>query len=226
LKAKTAINTNIIPLTSVEGAILLTRTPNPTASIEILYKDAYGVEDEIRAKASRLDKIFNVELNLPLTDFRNMTMYGTLSETSRPNSYAVRGTLYSNRQIYHIEGTSLIVADVPEEINLVYRPSTGGESGTMTYVLQTPEGGYGRTWKAKLERGGRYGQIGGGLAIKNKMNWDFAFALSSSEPEIGNVNIKSSMLPAEDNSVLGILEITTPWKQYEIDNVKVETELK
>jgi hypothetical protein len=94
----------------------LTRTPNPLASLEITYKDDEGKQDQIRAKASRFREMINVEVNLPLQDFRNLSLFGTLSETSKKNTYKIMGNLYSNQQIFHLEGTSIIEADIPSEV--------------------------------------------------------------------------------------------------------------
>jgi exosome complex RNA-binding protein Rrp4 len=77
-----------------------------------------------------------------------------------------------------------------------------------------------------MARSGRFAQMGGGLAVKSKLNWDFAFAFSSSEPEIGYINITSSLLPEVDDKVVGSVEINTPWTKYEMDRIKIDTELK
>lgn len=70
VNARAKFNTNLLPLKSVETAVLLTKTPQPMASIELGYID--GTDDLILVKAiaSRNKESVLINVVTPMPDFR------------------------------------------------------------------------------------------------------------------------------------------------------------
>lgn len=119
INAKSKMETNAIPLSSVNTAILIKKAPHPSASFELIYADTQGVTEEIKATASREGEKVHVELLTPVLEFKNLTLIGQLSETSTKGVYDVTGDFYQNSNVYHVQGSSVFLDALPVKVRLL-----------------------------------------------------------------------------------------------------------
>lgn len=205
---------------------MITRIPNPIASFEIGYTGNDGLSSELKARATKKREIVTFDMTTPIEEFRNISLLATLSEKEQPGKYSVRGSLSQNSETYQVDGTMSLKSDIPVQIDLLLKPNDGGANGHVTYLVTETEGGAGTTFQGRVSRGNRFTQLGGGFSFRSKFDWVLAAAVMSSEPKIGQISLNTTMKPDSTGKYIGNLELYTPWKDLEIDAIKLGTEIK
>lgn len=227
INSKAKIQTNIIPIKIAHTSILITRIPNPVAAFEIGYTGNDGLATELKARATKKREIVTFDLTTPIEEFRNISLLATLSEKEQPGKYSVRGSLTQNAVTFQVDGTMSLKSDIPVQIDLLLKPSDGSSTnGHITYLATSTDGGIGTTFKGRVSRGNRFTQLGGGFSCRSRFDWVFAAAILSSEPAIGQISINTTMKPDSSGKYIGNLEFYSPWKELEIDALKLTTEIK
>lgn len=115
LVGKGKYQSNFLPVNMIDTEFVLTREPYPKAQFELRFNDSEGVTEYVRAKATRNQKMVTVELSVPLKEYRNLSIYGILSN-KQGDEYTVLGQLYLNEEVFNIEGDATIIRDIPKNV--------------------------------------------------------------------------------------------------------------
>lgn len=190
-------------------------------SMELSYTDVSNLPTQIRVRATRTNEIVTFDLNTPMRDFRNISIYATLNEYN-PGSYKIIGNLYHNLDIYPISGTSKIINDIPVKLDLIIKSTTGGSNGVITYWLNETNSGYDKTFYVHVAKNNRYAQLTGGLLHFNKVNWNLYLHGQSTEKEISEIYVNASMKPDHER-VNFKLDARTPWNDLQISKINVDS---
>uniref|UniRef100_W4VR36 Putative lipoprotein n=1 Tax=Corethrella appendiculata TaxID=1370023 RepID=W4VR36_9DIPT len=222
ISLKGKIQTNIIPLTEVEGTILVTRKPHPIASIDVFYTDKNGIVEMIKGRATRNQEFIIVEISLPIDEYKNVTLFGTLYDTDEPQMYTIDGNLYRNSENFEIHGKAKIVNDIPLDVYLIYKPIYGvSTNGRIMYNVSINPQNDEKHFEFQLTKSDKFVKILGNILVKNYINWLVFFNLLSSENIAPNIKLDSKILPISNDEVIAQFDLSTPWKEYWIEKVKV-----
>ncbi|XP_055591953.1 uncharacterized protein LOC129743787 [Uranotaenia lowii] len=217
LVGKGRYQSNFLPLQLIDTEVLITREPYPKAQFEMKFNDSTGVQDHIRAKATRNREMVTIELSVPIQDYRNLSIYGRLLKT-QGDEYTVDGQLYRNEEVFFVEGTATIINDIPKKVDLTIK-SEDQEDGSLTYEYNTVESI--TSFKTHIERGDRTAKFDGSLKLNAIGDWNIKVGVDSTEPDLNGVDLKIGIEPLADGTALGSLKVQSPWKKYGIDEANV-----
>ncbi|XP_053697453.1 uncharacterized protein LOC128744450 [Sabethes cyaneus] len=218
LVGKGKYQSNFLPVNMIDTEFVLTRQPYPKAQFELRFNDSDGVTELVRAKATRNREMVAIELSIPLEEYRNLTIYGSVMKKDG-DEYSVLGQLYRNEEVFNIDGDATIVRDIPKKVSLVIRPIGEGEEGSITYEYNTDDTK--TAFNAKIERGERHASLDGSLRLMSMADWNFGLDVQSSDPNLEGIDLKVGIRPLENNLAAGSFKFKSPWKRYGIEEADI-----
>lgn len=233
VSAKAKIRTTLIPIILAETSILLTKTPNNIASLDFGYTTPGNRPTEYHIRATRKNEQVNVEMRTPLPQFANISLHASMTPKNADNIYSLVGNVHRNAEIYQVDGTVVLVANIPVDIQLKFTPRARNGLSTFTYELRETAGGYGKTFRLNMaDAQDRFMQIAGGFSMHNQVNWQLMMAIVASDgilsktPGLNRVDLNATIAPQIDGAIVGSFEFTSPWHHLGISSIKLETDLK
>lgn len=233
VSAKGKVRTTLIPIILAETSVLLTKTPNNIASLDFGYTKLGNKPTEFHIRATRKNEQVNVEMRTPLSQFANVSLHGSMTSQNSDNIYNLVGNVYRNADVYQVDGTVVLHADIPVDIQLKFTPRSRDVHSTFTYELRETVGGYGKTFRFKMADGqDRFMQIAGGFSMHNQVNWQFMTAIVASDgilsktAGLNRVDLNATVTPQIDGAIVGSFEFTSPWHHLGISSIKLETDVK
>ncbi|KAH8412988.1 hypothetical protein KR009_007324, partial [Drosophila setifemur] len=226
LNANGKIRTTMLPLKMASTSLLATSGQNPQLSFDLNFLSQDGQSISYGTRANKKKDVFNVEMWTPLKNFRNISMHGTIVRNTRDaERYDVSGFLYKNMATYGITGAVRMSDRLPIDATLRVQPKAGGRDGVIE--LNIHEAGPKKIrFSFSAIEDGKMCQISGGYSVSESNGaTDFSVLVESTEPEIARINFYGNLNPSKQGSVIGDLNLETPWKDLGIDSVSLHSEV-
>ncbi|XP_055389464.1 uncharacterized protein LOC129618631 [Condylostylus longicornis] len=213
------IQTNILPLKIADSSVFITRNPNPILNFDLKLIDRYGNKTEYKARADRKRNVVNIDLNTPIKNFENISMYGLLTKAKMPNDYTFSGNLSRNSEISDIDGTVSFLSDFPVKVYLNNRPKVG-PPGVIEFELKSISENYAQTFRFNSIENGKMCQISGGYTVYSLLNWEVSVLVQSTQPEISRIVFNTKIKPKSKSHFEGRFDLETPWRHLGIETVR------
>lgn len=222
LNSKAATNT--FPITLLETAIVLNRTSNFIAMLDLNMNtlSKRGISFHLNAKR-RADHV-NFELATPMPAFANITMTTILRRTSKPYEFSVTGKLTRNHEIYNVNGTVEFHSNIPINLNLRLRPVSRDSLTFVTYSLEQDAENSMKTFNVRISEHDTFFEVNSAITVFSKVNWNILTTIDTSPGflskrlDANRCTFKSSVKPDNDGVLFGDFALITPWRQFGIDN--------
>lgn len=227
LKLTSKATTNLFPITQLEAAVVLNRSSNFVALLDLNMDtlSKRGISFHVGAKR-RADRV-SLELETPMPTLANVTMTAILSRTSQENQFSISGRLIRNREIYNVNGTVDIRANVPIGVNLRLRPVSRDSVTYVSYSLIRSDGDSHKNINLKISEGSTFFDVNAAITIFSKINWNILTTIDASpgilskQLDNNRGTFKSSLTPQNDGTLSSQLILQTPWRSFGIDAFSV-----
>ncbi|XP_017105517.3 uncharacterized protein Apoltp [Drosophila bipectinata] len=226
INANGKIRTTMLPLQQAATSVLVTGGQTPQLSFDVNFHSQDGKVIAYGTRANKKKDVFNVEVWTPIKNFRNISMHGTMTRNTRDaERYDISGFLYRNMATYGITGAVRMSDKLPIDATLRVQPKAGGRDGVIE--LNVHEAGPKKIrFSFSAIEDGKMCQISGGYSISESNNaMDFSVLVESTEPDISRINFYGSLKPGQQKSLIGDLNLETPWKDLGIDSVHLHSDV-
>ncbi|XP_016937028.3 uncharacterized protein Apoltp [Drosophila suzukii] len=226
VNANGKIRTTMLPLQLASTSILVTKGQNPQLNFDLSFLSQSGQSISYGTRANKKKDVFNIEVWTPLKNFRNISMHGTVAKNPRDaERYDVSGFLYRNMATYGITGAVRMSNSLPIDATLRVQPKAGGRDGVIELnIHETGPKKIGFSFSAIED--GKMCQISGGYSISESTGaMDFSVLVESTEPEIARINFNGNLKRNSKGSLVGDLNLETPWKTLGIDSVHLHSDV-
>jgi len=216
----------MLPLQLASTSILVTKGQNPQLNFDLSFLSQSGQSISYGTRANKKKDVFNIEVWTPLKNFRNISMHGTVAKNPRDaERYDVSGFLYRNMATYGITGAVRMSNSLPIDATLRVQPKAGGRDGVIELnIHETGPKKIGFSFSAIED--GKMCQISGGYSISESTGaMDFSVLVESTEPEIARINFNGNLKRNSKGSLVGDLNLETPWKTLGIDSVHLHSDV-
>ncbi|XP_017025668.1 uncharacterized protein Apoltp [Drosophila kikkawai] len=226
VNANGRIRTTMLPLQLASTSVVATGGQTPQLSFDLNFLSQDGKSITYGTRANKKQDVFNIEVWTPLKNFRNISMHGTVAKNPRDaERYDVSGFLYRNMATYGITGAIRMSDALPIDATLRVQPKAGGRDGVIE--LNIHEAGPKKIrFSFSAIEDGKMCQISGGYSVNDpKGAMDFSVLVESTEPEIARINFNGNLKPTAKGSLMGEINLETPWKDLGIDSVSLHSDV-
>lgn len=227
LKLTSKAATNLFPITFLETSIVLNRTANFLASVDLNLNTLSKRDILFHVAAKRRAERVSFELQTPMPNLANVSVTAILSRTAQENQYLISGRLIRNREIYNVNGTVDIHSNIPVGVDLRLRPVSRDSVVFVTYSLIRGDGDSHKNFNMKISERNTFFEVNAATTIFSKLNWDVLVTIDAS-PGILSKNlsknhgtIKTSLIPGNAGVLTTQLLLYTPWRSFGIDAFSV-----
>lgn len=224
IKFNSKASTNTFPVILLETAIVLNRSSNFVALMDLNMNtlSKRGISFHLGAK-KRADRVV-FELATPMPQFANVSMSALLRRTTLQNHYTMTGRLTRNHEIYNVNGTVEFYSNVPISVDLRLRP-VGRDSVTfVTYSLNQNAEDHKKSFNVRITELDTFFEVNGDITVFSKVNWNIHTTIDTSpgflskRPDMNRCTFKTSLKPDNEGVLFGDFRLITPWRQFGIDN--------
>lgn len=223
----TKATTNSFPITLFESSIVLNRSTNFVALLDLNLNtlSKRGIAFHVSAK-KRGDRA-TVELMTPMQNFANVTMSAILRRIQQQNQYLVSGRLTQNHEIYNVNGTVEFYANIPISLNLRLRPVARDSVTYVTYSLKQNTNDNQKRLNVRISEFGKFFEVDSAISIYSKVNWNILTIIDASpgflskRTDMNRCTFKSSVKPENNGKFVGDFSLVTPYRSFGIDNFNV-----
>ncbi|XP_043065229.1 LOW QUALITY PROTEIN: uncharacterized protein LOC108101203 [Drosophila ficusphila] len=226
VNANGRIRTTMLPLQQASSSVLVTKGQNPQLNFDLNFLSQDGQSISYGTRANKKKEVFNIEVWTPLKNFRNISMHGTFVKNPRDaERYDVSGFLYRNMATYGVTGAVRMANTLPIDVTLRVQPKAGGRDGVIELNINEAGPKKIRFSFSAIENG-KMCQISGGYSVAESNGaMDFSVLVESTEPDIARINFYGSLNPSSRGSLVGDLNLETPWKSLGIDSVHLHSDV-
>ncbi|XP_032572582.1 uncharacterized protein LOC6611837 [Drosophila sechellia] len=226
VNANGRIKTTMLPLQMASTSVLVIKGQNPQLNFDLNLLSQNGQSIGYGARANKKKDVFNIEVWTPMKNFRNISMHGTAIRSPRDSGrYDVSGFLYRNMATYGVTGAVRMTDSLPIDVVLRVQPKAGGRDGVIE--LNIHEAGPKKIrFSFSAIEDGKMCQMSGGYSVSETNGaMDFSVLVESTEPEIARINFYGNLSPNSEGSLVGDLNLETPWKELGIDTVHLHSDV-
>ncbi|XP_039479409.1 uncharacterized protein LOC120443997 [Drosophila santomea] len=226
VNANGRIKTTMLPLQMASTSVLVTKGHNPQLNFDLNFMSQEGQSISYGTRANKKKDVFNIEVWTPMKNFRNISMHGTAVRNARDSGrYDVSGFLYRNMATYGVTGAVRMTDSLPIDVVLRIQPKTGGRDGVIELNIHETGPKKIRFSFSAIEDG-KMCQMSGGYSVSESNGaMDFSVLVESTEPEIARINFYGNLSPNSEGSLVGDLNLETPWKALGIDSVHLHSDV-
>lgn len=227
LKLTSRASTNLFPITHLETAVVLNQSTNFVASIDLnmdtLSRRGISFHVGARRRAERI----SFELQTPMPNLSNVNMSAILGRTSQENHFTINGRLVSNHDIYNVNGTVDVYANVPVGVDLRLRPVSRDSVTFISYSLIRNDGDSHKNINLRISEGNTFFKANAAITVFSKMNWNILATIDASPGILANkldknhCTFKTSLIPENDGQLTTQFILQTPWRSFGIDAFSV-----
>lgn len=227
IKLNSKASTNAFPITFLETAIVLNRSSNFVALLDLNINtlSKRGIVFHVSAK-KRGDRA-SFELATPMANFANVTMSAILRRLPRQSIHLVSGRLTRNHEIYNVNGTVEFHSNVPISLDLRLRPVARDAMTFVSYSLSQNVNDHKKTVNVRISELDKFFEANSVISIFSKVNWNILTTVEASpgflskRVEMNRCIFKSSVKPNIEGTFLGEFSLITPWRSFGIDNFSI-----
>lgn len=227
IKFSSKASTNAFPITRIETSIILNRSVNSVAVIDLKIQSLSKRPLSFHASAKRRGERVEIELATPMQSLANVTMSVLVRRNAQENQYLVTGKLTRNREFYNVNGTVEINANIPTSVDLILRPVSRDSVTYFSYSLKANNNDPQKKVYLRISNEIAFLEMNTAMTVFSKLNWNTATTIDASPSLLsrkrdGNhCTFKTSLKPNNDGKLFGELVLLTPWRQYGIDAFSV-----
>lgn len=227
IKLNSKAATNAFPITFMETAIVLNRSSNFVALLDLNMNTLSKRGIAFHVSAKRKGDRVNFELATPMPNFANVTMSAIMRRVPKQGIYLVSGRLTQNREIYNVNGTVEFHSNVPISLDLRLRPVARDAITFVTYSLSHNINDHQKTVNVRISEFDKFFEVNSVISMFSKVNWNILTTVDTSpgflskRMDMNRCTFKSSVKPDNDEKFNGDFSLITPWRSFGIDNFSV-----
>lgn len=227
IKLNSKASTNAFPMTFMETGIVLNRSSNFVALLDLNMNtlSKRGIAFHVSAKR-RGDRIA-FELATPMPNLANVTSSIILRRIPKQSVYLVSGKLTRNHEIYNVNGTAEFQSNVPISLDLRLRPVARDAVTFVSYSLSQNVNDNQKTVNVRISEFDKFFEVNSVISFFSKVNWNILTTIDASpgflskNQNMNHCTFKQSMKPENDGKFAGEFSIITPWRSFGLDNLSV-----
>lgn len=225
LHSKTA--TNSFPMTFLETSIVLNRSANFVALLDLNMNtlSRHGIAFHVGAKKRGDRAVF--ELATPMPNLANVTMSAVLRRIPKQNIYLVSGRLTRNHEIYNVNGTVEFHSNVPIKLDLRLRPVQRDAVTFVTYSLSHNINDHQKMVNVRISEFDKFFEVNSVISVFSKIYWSVLTTIDASpgflskRMDMNRCTFKQSLKPDNDGKFTGQFLSVTPWRSFGLDNLSI-----
>lgn len=225
IQLKCKVATNAFPITFLETSIVLNRSANFVALIDLNLNtlSKHGIAFHMGAK-KRNDRVI-VELITPMANFANVTMTTNLRRIAQTKQYLVTGRLTQNHEIYNVNGTVEFNSNIPIRLDLLLRPVARDAVTFVAYTLNQNSKDQAKIINIRISEFEKFFEVNSVISIFSKFSWNILTTINASPGllskrlDMNHCTFKTALIPNNDGKYFGDISVVTPWRSFGIDNL-------
>lgn len=227
LRMSSRAYTNVFPVIFVESIVVMNRTKNFNAEVDLTFDSLSRRGVSFHASAKKQAERINIELRTPLQNVANVTLNGMLRRLPQQDQFLMTGRLQRNHDIYNVNGTVGFYSNIPVHVDLRLRPVTRDSVARIEYSLQKNEGDVQKRVVFKVSEADTYFNVDGSMSIYSKVNWNVQTnvqaspGLISKKTTSAECSFNALAKTENDGTIFSELHLITPFRKYGIDAFNV-----
>ncbi|XP_067622386.1 uncharacterized protein Apoltp [Eurosta solidaginis] len=220
------ITTTILPIKTFEYAFLLIKRKNVQLNLDLRLLTQNSIRMDYGLRTIQNDEVVNMEMWTPVVNFKNISLHCTLRRVFS-DQYKVEGVLFRDMEPYKVNGSIYMKDDYLVQTIIRIEPISNGSediieininkksSDSISFEIQL------NSIESKMSCA-----ISGDYFYSRFIGFNMSMLVLSSEPAIKRICITSNWQFLQNNRTIANLHLETPWRNIELENVKLWADLQ